>query len=81
MYAGTIDAAMKRLESGGWKSAKPSFSEETVGDQAVRTQLYTHIHVTPISVLKAGHVEHLPQCIYIYNLWVSISLSLSLSFH
>ena len=33
--------------------------------------------VTPISVLKAGHVEHLPQYIYIfYNLWISISLSL-----
>ena len=35
--------------------------------------------LTPISVLKAGHVEHLPQCIYFYNLWISISLSLSLS--
>ena len=33
--------------------------------------------VTPISVLKAGHVEHLPQYIYIfYHLWISISLSL-----
>ena len=31
-----------------------------------------------ISVLKAGHMEHLPQYIYIfYNLWISISLSLS----
>ena len=64
MFAGTIDAAMKRLESGGWKSTKPPFSEETVGDQAVRTQLYTYIHVTPISVLKAGHLEHLPQYIF-----------------
>ena len=31
--------------------------------------------VTPISVLKAGHVEHLPQCIFI----ISISLSLFLT--
>ena len=31
--------------------------------------------VTPISVLKAGHVEHLPQCIFIICGFQSLSLS------
>ena len=35
--------------------------------------------VTPISVLKAGHVEHLPQCIF-FIICGFQSLSLSLSF-
>ena len=54
----------------------------------VHAYMYIHVHVcegeswyhkrsvTPISVLKAGHVKHLPQCIYFSNLWISISLSL-----
>ena len=35
-----------------------------------------HVHETPISVLKAGHVEHRLSVYIFYNLWISISLSL-----